>query len=267
MPRASSADTIRRPSTDVPAGDRDPDGSPPPGSTGCGLDGTLGWQAIFRSAVERTPDMTRIASRPPAGRLASLGALAFILSAALGACGSSAPATSSPSQPAASAAPPAATPAPTGSPALGASTAPSAAAVDPAIGLKIGAPYTLATLPAADEQTLQGQMAAGLGAFGSTIQTGFRQVNGGTGGTILMVIAFPTGALNDIAFQATVSALASSMHATLTQSTIGGVEVSSGTTATGGIAVFHVADHLLVVTSQTATDAVPVATALITANS
>jgi len=213
--------------------------------------------------------MTHVASLTSSRRLALVGAMSIILSAALIGCGSSAPATAStsPSQAAASVAPPAATTAPTIGPSVGASTQPSAAAVDPAIGLNIGTPYTLVALPAAAEQALQGQMAAGLGAFGSAVQVGFRQVSGGAGSTILMVIAFPTGSLNDIAYQAAVAGMASSLHATFTPSTINGVQVSTGTTATGGVAIFHVGDHLLVVISQTATEAVPVATALISANS
>jgi hypothetical protein len=211
--------------------------------------------------------MTRTASRSSTRRLGSLGGVAFVLSAALVGCGSSAPSTASPSTPAATVAPPAASTVPIIAPSAVASVQPSAAAVDPALDLKIAAPYTLAAMPAAAEQLLQNQMAAGMGAFGSAVQVGFRQVSGGTGTTILMVIAFPTGSLNDIAYQAALGGMASSLHATLTPTTVGGVEVSSGKTATGAVAVFHIADHLLVVISQTPTDAIPVATALVSANS
>jgi hypothetical protein len=60
--------------------------------------------------------------------------------------------------------------------------------------------------------------------------------------------------------------MGSSMGATLTTSTVEGVDVASGTASTGGVGVFHIGDHMLVVISPTASESLPIATALIKAN-
>jgi hypothetical protein len=110
-------------------------------------------------------------------------------------------------------------------------------------------------------------MAAGLGAFGDTVKVGFRQVGGGNAaGSILMVISFPSGSLSAPAYQAALAGMGSSMGATFTTSTVDGVDVSTGTASTGGVAVFHIADHMLVVISTSAAESLPIATALIGAN-
>jgi len=56
------------------------------------------------------------------------------------------------------------------------------------------------------------------------------------------------------------------MGATFSTSTVDGVDVANGKAQTGGVAVFHIADHMLVVIAQTASDSLPIATALIKAN-
>ncbi len=187
------------------------------------------------------------------------------------ACGSTAPAASTApntapsvavtSSQADSASP---TDAATASAAAGASAV---AAVDAAVGLKIDAPYTLTELPAALKTTFETQMASGLGAFGGSIKAGFRQVGGATGIGILMVIGFPSGTLNEAAYQAALTGMGSSMQATtFTTTTVNGVTVSTGGVSTGGVAVFHVGDHMLVLILQSKDEGVPIATALITAN-
>jgi hypothetical protein len=199
----------------------------------------------------------------PTRRLILRAAAAVILTASLAACGSSTPATASPS------------PTPTPPPTIGPSVIPSEAvpsagqsapAVDAAAGLEIGAPYTLTALPAALQQTFESQMAAGLGAFGGAFQIGFRQVDGGSATSILMVIGFPAGSLSATAYQAALAGMGSSMGTTFTSTTVDGIPVSTGTAATGGLAVFQVGDHMLVVISPTAADSLPTATALIKAN-
>jgi hypothetical protein len=56
------------------------------------------------------------------------------------------------------------------------------------------------------------------------------------------------------------------MGAAFTTSTVEGVDVASGTASTGGVGVFHIGDHMLVVISPSAAEALPIATALIKAN-
>ena len=205
-------------------------------------------------------------------RLVALGATALVLAASLTGCGSSAPASA---PPAASIA--AATPSPAAStPAASApaeSTAPvtgssgPATGADPAAGLTIDSPYTLTALPGPLQQTLETQFASGVGAFGDSVKVGFRQIGGGNAtGSILMVIAFPSGSLNATAYQAALAGMGSSMGAAFTTSTVEGVDVASGTASTGGVGVFHIGDHMLVVISPSAAEALPIATALIKAN-
>jgi hypothetical protein len=204
----------------------------------------------------------------PRSVLRGIGGLLVALTVA--ACGSTAPATQSPSQ-AASVAPPSVAPS-IASPSAAATPAPSAPAAsaspaaDAAAGLTIGAPYTMTALPPALQTTMEQQMAAGLGAFGGAITTGFRQISGGAGTSILMVLAFPSGTLDDQAYQAALAGMGTSMGATFSKQTVDGIEVATGKASTGGVGVFHVDDHMLVVIAQTEADVLPVATALIAAN-
>jgi hypothetical protein len=221
--------------------------------------------------------MTQAAARSTGRRIAGVATVTAI-AIVLAACGSSAPASTAPS-----AAPSVAAPSVAPSIALP-SVAPSIAlpsivlpsvnpgasggttGVDPAKDLAIGAPYSLTALPPALQTVFEQQMAAGLGGFGNAIQVGFRQVTGGTGMSILMVIGFPTGFLNAAAYQAALSGMGTSMGATFSTTTVEGVDVSTGTQATGGVAVFHVGDHMLVVISPTPAETLPISTALIKAN-
>ena len=217
--------------------------------------------------------MTQAAARSTGRRIAGLATVTAI-AAVLAACGSSAPASiapsAAPSVAAPSVAPSIALPSialpsiviPSTNPAASGGTA----GVDPAKGLAIGAPYSLAALPPALQTVFEQQMAAGLGGFGNSIQVGFRQVTGGTGMSILMVMAFPTGFLNPAAYEAALSGMGTSMGATFTKTTVEGVDVSTGTQATGGVAVFHIGDHMLVVISPTPAETLPISTALIKAN-
>ena len=215
--------------------------------------------------------MNHAATRPTGRRFlgwAGVGALAVIVAA----CGSSAPASTAPggaaSQPATipSLAPSLASapvaPSATATTATG-SVAPGA---DAAAGLTIDAPYTLTSLPATLQQIMETQMATGLGEAGGLVSIGFRQVDGGTGSSILMVMGFPSGTLNTAAYAAALGGMGESLGATFTTSTVDGVDVSSGKAATGGMAVFQVDDHMLVVISPTDADALPIAKALISAN-
>jgi hypothetical protein len=194
-----------------------------------------------------------------------LGALmAATLAVTVAACGGTAsPAAATPSP--TIAATPSPTPAPTPTPAPSVAASPAATA-DPAADLKIGAPYAIADVAPALKTAFETQMASGLGSFGSLISFGFRQISGGQGQAFLLVMAFPTGMLNDEAYQGALGGMSASLKATLTPSTVDGVEVSSGNASSGGVAVFHMGDHLIMVIAQTPADAVPMATALIQAN-
>jgi hypothetical protein len=210
------------------------------------------------------------------GRRASIVASAFgALALVVAACGGSAspsasqaasvaPSVAAPSVP--SVAPSVEPSVASVAPSVAASPSSSAVAVDPAKDLKIAAPYRFGTLDPLIEQTFKNQMSTSLGQLGSLVQFGFKQVDGGTGQTFVMVLAFPAGMLNDTTFDAMANGIGGSMQATLTTSDFEGVKIASGKASSGGIAVLHLGDHAVMVISQADTDAVPVAKALITAN-
>ena len=116
-------------------------------------------------------------------------------------------------------------------------------------------------------QTLfEQQMTTSLGALGSNITFGFRQINGGKGQDFLMVLNFPAGAVTAATFTGMVGGLGGSMGATLTKTTVDGIEVHSGPSSSGGVALFHVGDQVLIVISQDKADPLPIAKALISSN-
>jgi hypothetical protein len=159
-------------------------------------------------------------------------------------------------------------PSPSPSPASSLSDAPSAsAAADPALGLKIAAPYELVALDPALETSFRQQFAVSAGAFASLIGIGGREVtSSGALAGYVFVIAFPAGVLTDASYQAMLGGIASSSQLTFTTATISGVSFSSGTTATSGLGAFRVGDHVVMVVTPTATTLTPIATALISAN-
>ena len=208
-------------------------------------------------------------------RLVTAGAAGLTFALVVAACGGSASpaastAASTPSPSVAASPSPSPSPSPTPSPSLSPTPASSVSAsggIDAAAGLKIGAPYTLTEVPSAAKTQLETQMASSLAIFGNNLQVGFRLVTGGTSiANILVVMAFPQGTLTDAAYQGAVGGMTSSLKAKLSESTEGGVKVSSGTYEGGTVALFHVGDHLFFVVSAQAQDALPIAKALISAN-
>lgn len=206
-------------------------------------------------------------------RLTGAGA-ALAIALVATACGSApspAGASSAPSVAAASPSPSVASvaPSPSAPPAASASTAPAGSgstAVDPAAGITIDAPYSIAALPAAMQTLFEQQMSTSLGAFGNNITFGFRQINGGKGQDFLMVLAFPAGSVTAATFTGMVGGLGGSMGATLTKTTVDGIDVHSGPSSTGGVALFHVGDQVLIVISQDKADPLAIAKALISSN-
>lgn len=203
-----------------------------------------------------------------AGRPTLLASVAIAAAFVLAACGGGAsPSPSAPASVAPSVAPSVVpSVAPSVAPSIAASPAASGSTVDAAAGIQIAAPYSLTPLPPQLQAAMETQMAASLGGFGSSITFGFRQIGGASGQGILMVIGFPAGSLNEAAYAGALAGMASSMGTTFTSTTVDGVAVSTGTTASGAVAVFHAGDHLIVVIAENAADSLPIATALIQAN-
>ncbi len=128
-----------------------------------------------------------------------------------------------------------ATAAPTPSPST--ATASASAQPDPAIGLKIAAPYALAPLDPALEATFKEQFTAGAGAFGSLVGVGGRTVSqDGTPAGFVFVIGFPTGMLSEAAYQAMISGMEPGLGVTFKTETISGVDVSTGQSAAANVA-------------------------------
>lgn len=192
-------------------------------------------------------------SRPLATRR-TLVATLLALAATVAACGSA----SSPSAAAPSAAPTA--------PSAAASPAASAA-TDSVLDLAIGAPYTLADLPAAQADTIQTGIEKDLGAFSKAVHVGVREVQqGGTVAGYLMVVAFPRGTLTDTIYSQVINNLSMGAEQSFTSKLVSNVPVSFGSMSGGSVAVFRKGDLALITLSPTTADLTPVVAALIKAN-
>ena len=156
------------------------------------------------------------------------------------------------------------TPAPTPSPST--ATASASAQPDPAIGLKIAAPYELKPLDPALEATLAAQMAQ-LGGAASLVSVGGRTVvaDGKPDGYV-QVIALPPGMLSDAVYTALLGAIGPSTGDAFSTDTVSGVSVSSATTPSGALSVFHAGDRIIMTVIPTGGDIDAVTKALIDAN-
>ena len=77
----------------------------------------------------------------------------------------------------------------------------------------------------------------------------------------------PETNLNDAAYQGALGGMGASLGGgTFTTTTVDGVAVSTTKASTGGIAVFHAGDHMIMVISDNEANTLPLATALIHAN-
>lgn len=215
-------------------------------------------------------------TRSGARRRASLVAVAMSLAILVAACGGSASPSPSASPAPASVAPsvepspsptPSPSPSPSVTPSASASVAP-AVAEDPAKGLKVGAPYALVELDPALTQYFRNQMANGMGSFAGLFSIGLRQVTGGkSAANIVLVMGFPKGMLNDQTYKGAIGGMLAVMDVTKqSKTTVSGVDVTSATVKTGTIAAFRIGDHLIMVISSGGTDAVAIATAVVSAN-
>ncbi len=159
----------------------------------------------------------------------------------------------------------AATAAPPPSPSVAPASA--SAQPDPAIGLKIAAPYALTALDPALEALFRDQFTKGAGAFGSLIDLGGRTVtqDGKLVGYIF-VIGFPTGTLSASAYQAMLTGMEPGMGVTFKTAKISGVDVSTGVSAAANVAVFQDGDHVVMTLTPTAAELPAVAKAIIDAN-
>ncbi len=174
------------------------------------------------------------------------------LAALVAACGGSAAATASTAATVASSAP--------------AASGPASSASD-TLSLAIGAPYSLADLPAAQATTIQAGIAKDLGAFGSAVHVAVKAVQqSGTVAAYVMLVAFPRGTLSDSIYAQVITDLSMGAESTFTSQLIGAVPVSFGAMNGGSVAVFRRGDLALITMSPQAVDLAPVEAALIAAN-
>jgi hypothetical protein len=155
------------------------------------------------------------------------------------------------------------TPSPAPTPAR---TASASAAADPAIGLKIAAPYTLRALAPAAETAFRQQLMSSAGAFGSLIGVGGREaIKDGILVGFVFVVGFPTGVMNDVAYRSTLTGLESSAGGTFTTTTIAGTEVSTGG-STSNMGLYRDGDEVIILITPSPPAVTALAEALITAN-
>ena len=210
-----------------------------------------------------TPTTSAFGSRVPRGLAVSLLGLAL---AACSPAASVAPSATAVPTAAPTVAPTvAATAAPTPSPSVAVASA--SAAPDPAIGLKIAAPFALTELDPALEAVFRDQFTKGAGAFGSLIGLGGRTItqDGKLVGYVF-VIGFPTGMLSDTAYQAMLTGMEPGMGVSFKTEKISGVDVSVGESAAANVAVFQDGDNVVLTLSPTAAELPALAKALIDAN-
>jgi hypothetical protein len=135
------------------------------------------------------------------------------------------------------------------------------------LDVTIGAPYSLADLPATQADLIQAGIEKDLGAYGKTVHAAVKEIQqGGTTAAYLMVVAFPQGTLSDNIYQQVITDLSMGAESDFTTKPIGAVPVSFGTLNGGSVAVFRNGDLALITLSPTTTDLTPVVTALVKAN-
>ena len=209
-----------------------------------------------------TPTTSATGSRAP--RALAVILLGVVLAACSPGAASVAPSATATAEP--TAAPTvAATAAP--SPSASTATASGSALPDPAIGLKIAAPYALTPLDPALEALFKEQFTQGAGAFGSMVGVGGRTVtqDGKLAGYVF-VIGFPSGMLNATAYQAMLSGMEPGMGVSFKTETISGVPVSTGSSPSANVAVHQDGDHVILTLTPGIEELPKIAKALIDAN-
>jgi hypothetical protein len=138
---------------------------------------------------------------------------------------------------------------------------------DQLLDVRIGAPYTLVDLPAAQGDAIQAGIEKNLGAYGKAVHVNVKAIQQqGASAAYLMVVAFPRGTLNDDIYSQVITDLSMGAEADFTPKLISNVPVSFGSMNGGSVAVFREGDLVLITLAVKATDLTPIATALVTAN-
>jgi len=188
-----------------------------------------------------------------------VGALIVIF---VSACGTGSAATASPAPTAAP------TAAPTEAPSVAASVAPGASAkVDPAVGLNIAAPYTLAPLAPALETQMETAMTAAMGSLASIVQIGARTAEkDGVTQSYVIVMRLPGVPITGAGFLDSVAGGAAGQTGTIAKTTIGGKDVRVITTGANVNMVLILGDRVLFVGGATNDIETAVITAIVSAN-
>jgi hypothetical protein len=196
-----------------------------------------------------------------ARRLLTAALCATLLVAACGATIATPSPTATPTP--APTASPSPTPAPTPSPTPAPTPSPTPLA-DPADGLAIARPYTLAVPDPTIASALTRQIAAG--SNGINVAVGVRSVyHGAEAIAYVVVFAFPPGLLITPVYQAALAKTEAGAKIKLATSNVSGTAVSSGSSSGLGYAIFKAGDDILYVVGSP-TNALPIAKAVIAAN-
>jgi len=114
---------------------------------------------------------------------------------------------------------------------------------------------------------MSNEFTSALGALSSSITFGGREaVKDGALEGYVLVIGFPAGLLTDSSYPSVLAGMTATTKIKLVDKTIGGLEVSTGTSAAATMSVFHVGDHVIMVVTNKGGPAIAIATALISAN-
>jgi hypothetical protein len=203
------------------------------------------------------------ASRAPhLGILTALAAVALLAAA----CGSSTAPTAPPAgSPAAATAAPAATPAATPAAATASPAAAGSPGADPAAGLSIAAPYTLAPLEATQAAQFEASLKAGLGAMSSIVQVGAREVKkSGANAGLLLAMAFP-GVPVPGSFLDSIAGGAAGSSGTVSSTKINGQDVKLIEGPNTHVAAYAHGGTIVFAYGQAAADATGIITAVIQA--
>ncbi|HEX8026695.1 MAG TPA: hypothetical protein VF484_10855 [Candidatus Limnocylindrales bacterium] len=194
-----------------------------------------------------------------------VGALILVIVAA---CGSSSAPSAAPTA-APTVAPTAApTAAPTVAPTVAASVgAGESAKPDPAVGLNIAAPYTLAPLAPALETQMETAMTAAMGSMASIVQIGARTAEkDGVTQSYVIVMRLPGVPITGAGFLDSVAGGAAGTTGTIEKTTIGGKDVRVVTSGANVNMLVILGDRVLFVGGATRDIDTAVVTALVSAN-
>src|SRR5207245_1798326 len=139
---------------------------------------------------------------------------------------------------------------------------------DPAAGLAIAAPYTLAPLPAAIETGLEAAMSQAMGALSAAVEVGARTADkDGASQAYVLGMRIPGVPVTSPTFLDSVATGAAGTSGVVTKTTVGGHDVRVVTAASGTAQlVFILGDRIILIAGGSKDSELAVTAALVSAN-